>query len=117
MGLFSKKKKEPGSAKEVLSNLSKGKGVEPVYGLRFKGSKKHLINKKTKKLDRPSLKDHPILTPKEKTKVWMEFNKYKIDPDKPAEDKSKPISNPARFKNLKFGKVYGGKTRKARYTV
>ena len=53
----------------------------------------------------------------EKAKVWIEFNKYKIDPDKPAEDKSKPISDPARFKNLKFGKVYSGKTRKAKYTV
>ena len=40
--------KEPKSAKEVLSNLSKGKGTDPVMGLRFKGSKKHLINKKTK---------------------------------------------------------------------
>ena len=109
--------KEPKSAKEVLSNLSKGKGTDPVMGLRFKGSKQHVINKKTKKLDRPSLKDHPILTPKEKTKVWLEFNKYKIDPNKPAEDKSKPISDPARFKNLKFGKVYGGTTRKAKYTA
>jgi len=26
-------------------------------------------------------------------------------------------SDPARFKNLKFGKVYGGTTRKARYTA
>ena len=109
--------KEPKSAADVLNKLSKGKGVEPVYGLRFKGSKKYLINKKTKKLDRPSLKDHPILTPKEKAKVWIEFNKYKINPNKPAEDKSKPISDPARFKNLKFGKVYSGKTRKAKYTV
>ena len=109
--------KEPKSAADVLNKLSKGKGVEPVMGLRFKGSKKYLINRKTKKLDRPSLKDHPILTPKEKAKVWIEFNKYKIDPDKPAEDKSKPISDPARFKNLKFGKVYSGKTRKAKYTV
>ena len=109
--------KEPKSAADVLNKLSKGKGVEPVYGLRFKGSKKYLINKKTKKLDRPSLKDHPILTPKEKAKVWIEFNKYKIDPNKPAEDKSKLISDPARFKNLKFGKVYSGKTRKAKYTV
>jgi len=117
MGLFSKKKKEPESAKEVLSNLSKGKDVEPVYGLRFKGSKKALINKKTKKLDRPRLEDHPILTKKEKERIKTEFNKYKIDPDKPAEDKSKPISDPARFKNLKFGKVYSGKTRKAKYTV
>jgi hypothetical protein len=47
--------KEPKSAKEVLSNLSKGKGTDPVMGLRFKGSKQHLINKKTKRLDRPSL--------------------------------------------------------------
>ena len=117
MGLFSKKKKEPGSAKEVLSNLSKGKGVEPVYGLRFKDSKRYLINQKTKKLDRPRLEDHPILTKKEKERVKTEFNKYKIDPNKPAEDKSKPISDPDRFKNLKFGKVYSGKTRKAKYTV
>jgi len=109
--------KEPKSAKEVLSNLSKGKGVEPVYGLRFKGSKKALIDKKTKRLNRPRLEDHPILTDEEKVKVKKEFNKYKIDPNKPAEDKSKPISDPARFKNLKFGKVYGGTTRKARYTV
>jgi len=109
--------KEPKSAKEVLSNLSKGKGTDPVMGLRFKGSKKHLINKKTKRLDRPSLEDHPILTDKEKTKIKTEFNKYKIDPNKPAEDKSKPISDPARFKNLKFGKVYGGTTRKAKYTA
>jgi len=109
--------KEPKSAKEVLSNLSKGKDDKPVMGLRFKGSKQHLINKKTKRLDRPSLEDHPILTDKEKAKVKKEFNKYKIDPNKPAEDKSKPISDPARFKNLKFGKIYGGTTRKAKYTV
>ena len=109
--------KEPKNAAEVLSNLSKGKDDAPVMGLRFKGSKKHLINKKTKRLDRPSLKTHPILTSKEKSKVWLEFNKYKIDPNKPAEDKSKPISDPARFKNLKFGKIYGGTTRKAKYTV
>jgi hypothetical protein len=109
--------KEPKSAKEVLSNLSKGKGTDPVMGLRFKGSKKALIDKKTKRLDRPSLEDHPILTDKEKTKIKTEFNKYKIDPNKPAEDKSKPISDPARFKNLKFGKVYGGTTRKAKYTA
>ena len=117
MGWFSKKKKEPGSAKEVLSNLSKGKGVEPVYGLRYKGSKEALINKKTKKLDRSILEDHQILTKEEKARIKTEFNKYKIDPNKPAEDKSKPISDPDRFKNLKFGKVYSGKTRKAKYTV
>ena len=67
-------------------------------------------------MDRPSLEDHPILTKEEKAKVKKEFNKYKIDPNKPAEDKSKPISDPARFKNLKFGKIYGGTTRKAKYT-
>ena len=47
--------KEPKSAKEVLSNLSKGKGTDPVMGLRFKGSKQHLIDKKTKRLNRPRL--------------------------------------------------------------
>ena len=111
--------KEPKSAADVLNNLSKGKDGEPVYGLRFKGSKKHLIDKKTKRLNRPNLKDHPILTPKEKAKVWMEFNKHKIDPDKPAEDKSKPISDPKRFKNLKFGKLYhpNGSSRKPKYTA
>ena len=51
------------------------------------------------------------------TKMYGFRSWHKIDPNKPAEDKSKPISNPARFKNLKFGKVYGGKTRKAKYTV
>ena len=111
--------KEPKSAAEVLSNLSKGKDDVPVMGLRFKGSKKYLINKKTNRLDRPSLEDHPILTDKEKAKVKKEFNKYKIDPNKPAEDKSKPISNPARFKNLKFGKLYhpNGSSRKPKYTA
>ena len=111
--------KEPKSAADVLKNLSKGKNGEPVMGLRFKGSKKALINPKTKKLDRKKLKDHVILSGKEKAKIWLEFNKHKIDPNKPAEDKSKPISDPKRFKNLKFGKLYhpNGGSRKPKYTV
>jgi len=58
--------------------------------------------------------------PEEKKKeIKKEFNKHKINPDKPAEDKSKPISDPSRFKNLKFGKLYhpNGSSRKTKYTT
>ena len=105
MGWFSKKKKEePKSAEDLLKKLNVSKTIIPT-----------LIDPKTKKLDRDEVKG--LLPKKQKEKIFKEFNKYKIDPDKPAEDKSKPISDPARFKNLKFGKVYSGKTRKAKYTV
>jgi hypothetical protein len=104
MGWFSKKKKEPASAEDILKKLNVSKTIIPT-----------LINSKTKKLDRNEVEG--LLPKKQKEKIFKEFNKYKIDPDKPAEDKSKPLSDPARFKNLKFGKVYNGKTRKAKYTV
>jgi len=106
MGWFSKKKKEPGSAKELLKRLKVERNAAAL-----------VLDPTTKKLDRQALKDSIWITKEKKKEIKTEFNKHKIDPNKPAEDKSKPISDPARFKNLKFGKVYSGKTRKAKYTV
>ena len=106
MGWFSKKKKEPGSAKELLKRLKVERNAAAL-----------VLDPTTKKLDRQALKDSIWITKEKKKEIKTEFNKYKINPNKPAEDKSKPISDPARFKNLKFGKVYSGKTRKAKYTV
>ena len=106
MGLFSKKKKEPGSAKELLKRLKVERNAAAL-----------VLDPTTKKLDRQALKDSIWITKEKKKEIKTEFNKHKIDPNKPAEDKSKPISDPARFKNLKFGKVYSGKTRKAKYTI
>tara|TARA_R100000789_G_C2938952_1_gene131451 strand:- start:11 stop:331 length:321 start_codon:yes stop_codon:yes gene_type:complete len=106
MGLFSKKKKEPGSAKELLKRLKVERNAAAL-----------VLDPTTKKLDRQALKDSIWITKEKKKEIKTEFNKHKINPNKPAEDKSKPISDPARFKNLKFGKVYSGKTRKAKYTV
>ena len=106
MGLFSKKKKEPKNARELLKRLKVERNASAL-----------VLDPTSKKLDRQALKDSIWITKEKKKEIKTEFNKYKIDPDKPAEDKSKPISDPARFKNLKFGKVYSGKTRKAKYTV
>ena len=106
MGLFSKKKKEPGSAKELLKRLKVERNAAAL-----------VLDPTTKKLDRQALKDSIWITKEKKKEIKTEFNKHKINPNKPAEDKSKPISDPARFKNLKFGKVYSGKTRKAKYTI
>ena len=106
MGLFSKNKKEPKSARELLKKLKVERNAAAL-----------VLDPTTKKLDRQALKDSIWITKEKKKEIKTEFNKHKIDPNKPAEDKSKPISNPARFKNLKFGKVYSGKTRKAKYTV
>ena len=106
MGWFSKKKKEPGSAKELLKRLKVERNAAAL-----------VLDPTTKKLDRQALKDSIWITKEKKKEIKTEFNKHKINPNKPAEDKSKPISDPARFKNLKFGKVYSGKTRKAKYTV
>ena len=106
MGLFSKNKKEPKDAQDLLKKLKVERNAAAL-----------VLDPTTKKLDRQALKDSIWITKEKKKEIKTEFNKHKIDPNKPAEDKSKPISNPARFKNLKFGKVYSGKTRKAKYTV
>ena len=87
MGWFSKKKKEPASAEDVLKKLNVSKTIIPT-----------LINSKTKKLDRNEVEG--LLPKKQKEKIFKEFDKYKTPEGK-----------------LKFGKVYNGKTRKAKYTV
>jgi len=88
MGWFSKKKKEePKSAEDLLKKLNVSKTIIPT-----------LINPKTKKLDRNEVEG--LLPEKQKEKIFKEFDKYKTPEGK-----------------LKFGKVYNGKTRKAKYTV
>ena len=108
MGLFSKNKKEPKSARELLKKLKVERNAAAL-----------VLDPTTKKLDRQALKDSIWITKEKKKEIKTEFNKHKIDPDKPAEDKSKPISDPKRFKNLKFGKLYhpNGSSRKPKYTA
>jgi len=108
MGLFSKDKKEPKNAQELLKRLKVERNAAAL-----------VLNPNTKKLDREALKDSMWISTEKKKEIKKEFNKYKINPDKPAEDKSKPISNPDRFKNLKFGKVYhpNGSSRKPKFKI
>ena len=101
--------KEPKDAQDLLKKLKVERNAAALV--------LHPGKKGSRRLDRQALKDSIWITKEKKKEIKTEFNKYKIDPDKPAEDKSKSISDPARFKNLKFGKVYSGKTRKAKYTV
>ena len=101
--------KEPKDAQDLLKKLKVERNAAALV--------LHPGKKGNRRLDRQALEDSIWIPGEKKKEIKKEFNKYKIDPNKPSEDKSKSISNPARFKNLKFGKVYGGKTRKAKYTV
>ena len=89
MGWFSKKKKEPESAEDLLKKLKISKTLIPT-----------LINPKTKKLDRNEVEG--LLPKKQKEKIFKEFDKYKTPEGK-----------------LKFGKKYSpnGSSRKTKYTV
>jgi len=111
MGWFSKDKKEPKDAQDLLKKLNVERNAAALV--------LHPGLKGNRRLDRQALEDSIWITDEKKKEIKTEFNKHKIDPDKPAEDKSKPISDPSRFKNLKFGKVYhpNGSSRKSRYTT
>ena len=103
--------KEPKDAQDLLKKLRVERNAAALV--------LHPGLKGNRRLDRQALEDSIWITDEKKKEIKTEFNKHKINPDKPAEDKSKPISDPSRFKNLKFGKVYNpnGSSRKSRYTT